>query len=367
MPKAATLAQNLKSLVLPENLKPGNFFFGEQVPVIRYYLKELVREDENVLLKNFFLFETEWVDILDEAVSLDLFSSGRQRIFIVNFPELEEPDGQSADKFFRQYVSPYEEEISRYFQSPPDNTFLVVLFYGKLKRGQKIYDFFSELETGFRKNFRLEEIKTPRETEILSWIAETLEEKGKTINRTAAERLLEITGADLLRLMNEMEKLSLFAGDRKNLSEDDVESVCAGQKIFDRFALEEALESGSLEEALAITRSFFQSQPEATEVMAFFASISRYLIALNQAKTETERLKTPVREIFKRLRPQIQEGWSLFDRKLEAFSRRLNSLSQKQLDELIHELSRVDQKLKGSDLDPQILIETFLVRYFGKI
>ncbi len=367
MPRIATLAQSLKSLVLPENLKPVNFIFGEQAPVVRSYMRELAQENENILLKNFFLFETEWSEILDEAASLDLFGSGRKRIFIIHFPELEEPDGQSADKFFRQYVSSHEEEIRRYLGAPPDNVFLVILFFGKLKKGMKIYDFFSELENRFRKNFRFEEIKTPRETEILSWIAETLEEKGKTISRTAADRLLEVTGADLLSLMNEMEKLSLFAGDRKNISEEDVEAVCAGQKIFDRFALEEALESGSLEDALAITRSFFQSQPEATEIMAFFSSISRYLIALDQAKTEVERFKTPVREIFRRLHPQIQEGWFLFDRKLEAFSRRLNSLSQKQLDDLIQELARVDQKLKGSDLDPQILIEAFLVRYYKEI
>ncbi|MGB9835846.1 MAG: DNA polymerase III subunit delta [Candidatus Saccharicenans sp.] len=364
MAMSGSFSRNFRSLVHPDSLKAGNFFYGEQAQVVRNYVRELARENDRLLIKNFFLFETDWPDILDEAASFDLFNLGQQRIFIIHFPELEEADSQSADRAFRQFVSPHEEEISRYFQSPPDNTFLIILFSGRLKKGNKIYDFFSELATRQKKNFRVEEIKTPREAELLAWIVGYLQERGKKIEKAAAERLLEICGSDLLRLMSEMEKLSLFAGERKNLSEDDVEVACSGQKVFDRFALEQALESGSLEEALSITRSFFQSQPEATEVMAFFSSISRYIIALNQAKTEIEKLNTPVREIFKRLNPQIQEGWSLFDRKLEAFSRRLRSFSQKQLDGLVHELARIDQKLKSSDLEPQFLIEGFLVRYF---
>jgi len=364
MPMQTSWHQNLKSLVSFEALKPGNFFFGEQALLVRNYVKELVRHNEEVQLKNFFLFETDWPEILDEAASLDLFSLTQKRIFLVYLPEMEEVDSQSVDRAFRQYLSPYEDEIARYFQSPPDKVFFIIIFAGKLKKGQKIYDFFSDLAARYKKNFRLEEIKTPREAEILSWIRESLLEKGKTIERPAAEKLLEITGPDLLSLMNELEKLSLFAGDKKNISEDDVIRSCAGQKVFDRFALEEALESGTLEQALAITRSFFQNQPEAGEVMAFFSSISRYLIALNQAKTEVERLKKPIREVFQKLHPQLQEGWSLFDRKLEAFSRRLRSFSQQQLDELVHELASVDQKLKSSDLNPQFLVEAFLVRYF---
>ncbi|MBC7363773.1 MAG: DNA polymerase III subunit delta [Candidatus Aminicenantes bacterium] len=356
--------QNLKLLVSFDALKPGNFFFGEQALLVRNYVKELVRHNEEVQLKIFFLHETDWPAILDEAATLDLFSLSQRRIFLIYLPELDEVDSQSVDRAFRQYLSPYKDEIARYFQAPADNVFLIILFAGKLKKGQKIYDFFSDLAARSRKNFRLEEIKTPREAEILSWIRECLLEKGKTIEKSAAERLLEITRPDLLNLMNEMEKLSLFVGDKKSISEEDVIRSCAGQKVFDRFALEEALESGSLEQALAITRSFFQNRPEAGEVMAFFASISRYIIALNQAKTEVERLKEPIRDVFKKLHPQIQEGWSLFDRKLEAFSRRLRSFSQKQLDELVHELASIDQKIKSSDLNPQFLIEAFLVRYF---
>jgi len=57
-------------------------------------------------------------------------------------------------------------------------------------------------------------------------------------------------------------------------------AVCAFQKTYDRFAIEEALESGSLEEALSITSRFLAEQPDATEIINYFTSLSRYVLSL---------------------------------------------------------------------------------------
>ncbi|HAR35655.1 MAG TPA: hypothetical protein DCR87_01870, partial [Acidobacteria bacterium] len=109
---------------------------------------------------------------------------------------------------------------------------------------------------------------------------------------------------------------------------------------------------------------FLAEQPDVSEIIGFFAGISRYVLSLAQAKFEVEQKKVPVKEVFKKLKPQLSEGWSLFDRKLEAFASCLRAFSQKDLDNLVRELGRVDLKLKSTDLEAGILIETFLVRFF---
>lgn len=358
----------LKKKISFSSLKPGNFFFGEQALIVRNYLRQLPEVEkeagQQVQLRTYFLFDTEWPEILDEASTPDIFSLAERKIFLIFFPEYEEDDQQVADKFFRQYVSPYQQEIERFFSSPPPAVFLVIVFPGKLKRGQKMLEFFSALAKKFPANFGVDELKTPREPELIAWITEELKKRGKKISPTAARKLLEVTGSELLFLSNELEKLSLYAGEQKEIEEDDVLAVCAWQKTYDRFAIEEVLESGTLEEALAITSRFFADAPDVSEVINFFTSISRYIVSLDQAKVEVERLKVPVKEVFKKLRPQLVEGWSLFDRKLAAFTECLKNFSQKELDNLVHELAKIDLKLKSSDLDPQILIETFLVKFF---
>ena len=360
--------QIVKAEVSLKALSGGNFVYGEQALYVRKFIRDIQEREEKagevLQSKIYFLFDTEWPEILDEASSLDIFSFSQRKIFLVCFPEHEEDDQQAADRAFRQYVSPYQQEIDRYFSSPVPNVFIVIVYSGKLKKGCKLLELFSSLKSKYPGSFGLQEIKTPRDFELVSWISDELNRKGKKISPAAARKLLEVTGTDLMSITNELDKLSLYAGEWKEINEEDVGAVCAWQKGYDRFAIEDALESGNLEEALTITRSFFADQPDPSEVISYFGSIGRYIISLDQAKFEVERLKVPVKEVFKKLRPQIQEGWGLFDRKLSAFSGCLKSFSQKELDHLVHELAKIDWKLKTSELDAAILLETFLFRFF---
>ncbi|HAV41580.1 MAG TPA: DNA polymerase III subunit delta [Acidobacteria bacterium] len=369
MASREVFSRTLEKLLSPQNLKPGTFIYGDQALAARLYLdkfKAASRLGENgPEFKAYFLFETDWAEILDEASSLDMFSAGRDRIFIIYFPDYENGDWQAGDKAYRQLIAPAEEALSRYFQQPPDHVFLVIIFQGKLKRGQKLFNFFQGLENRNKSFFQTLEIKTPKESELLFWLNEELRLRGKKMKPGAARRLLDLCGPELLTLSQELEKLSLYPQKENEITEEDVLEVCAARRNYDRFALEEALESGQLEEALSLNRSFFAAEPAAADRLNYFASISRYIISLNQAKVEVERLKKPVREIFKKSHPQIVEGWSLFDRKLQAFAANLEAFSQKELDELIHRLARLDLSLKSSDLEPEILIETFLLDYFA--
>ncbi|RFT16236.1 MAG: DNA polymerase III delta subunit [Candidatus Saccharicenans subterraneus] len=357
-----------KKEISPDNLGPGLFVYGEQAAYLRKQLQEAVekarKSGEQIQLKTYFLFDKDWSEILEEAQSPDMFLFTTRKILVVYFPEPEEDDPQLAERAFRQLVVPFEKEIERYFASPPDGVYLVIVYPGKLKKGNRLLDFFSRLKTGAGGNLRLLEMKTPRPPELTAWVHEELRKRGKKTSPQAINRLLEAAGTDLLLLEQELEKLSLYSADRAVITEEDILAVCAFQKTYDRFALEDALESGSLQEALSITSRFLAEQPDASEVINYFTGLSRYILSLARAKVEVEEKKVPVKEVFSKMRPQLSEGWSLFDRKLEAFSACLKAFSQKELDELVRELGRIDIKLKSSDLDAGIMIETFLVRFF---
>ncbi|MBC7349411.1 MAG: DNA polymerase III subunit delta [Candidatus Aminicenantes bacterium] len=352
----------------PANLTPGTFVYGEQAAYLRKLLPAAVEEEEKagrpLQLRPFFLFDKDWPEILDEAQSPDMFLLTTRKILVVYFPEAEEDDPQLADRSYRQFLAPYEREIERYFASPAAGVFILTIYPGRLKKGNKLLDFFNKLKTSSGQQVKLLEMKTPREPELAAWVYEQLKKRGKKTSPQAVSRLLEAAGTDLLLLEQELEKLSLYSGERQVVTEEDVLTVCAWQKTYDRFAIEEALESGSLEEALNITARFLAEQPDVSEVISFFAGLSRYVLSLTQAKFEVDRKKVPVKEVFKKLKPQLREDWSLFDRKLEAFAACLRAFSQKDLDNLVRELGQVDLKLKSTDLEAGILIETFLVRFF---
>ncbi len=357
-----------KKELSPDGMGPGIFIYGEQAAYLRKLLSAVVEEAREkgtqLQLKPFFLFDKDWAEILDEAQSPDMFLFATRKFLVVYFPEPEEDDPQLAERACRQLVTPFEKEIERYFASPPDGVHLIIVYPGKIKKGNRLFDFFSRLQTGSGGKLRLLEMKTPRQPELTAWIQEELRKRGKKTSPQAINRLLEAVGADLLLLDQELEKLSLYSGERAVISEEDVQAVCAFQKTYDRFAIEEALESGSLEEALSITSRFLAEQPDASEIINYFTGLSRYILSLAQARAEVEEKKVPVKEVFKKIKPQLNEGWLLFDRKLEAFSACLKAFSRKELDDLVRELGRIDLKLKSSDLDAGIMIETFLIKFF---
>lgn len=103
--------------------------------------------------------------------------------------------------------------------------------------------------------------------------------------------MLEICGPDLVLLSQEMEKLSLYPQEKDEITEADVLETGTVRQGYDRFALEEALESGSLQQALMINRSFFAGEPAVGEMLNYFSAISRYIISLNQAKAQVDREK----------------------------------------------------------------------------
>ena len=368
MPARGSFYQLWERVISTEGLKPGLLVYGQQALFIRNLLAGLTEEASSsglpLNLKAYFLFEVGWSEILDEALSPDMFLFDTKKVFVVYFPEADEDDPRLADRAYHQFVAGHEDRLQRYFTAPPPGVYVLVVYPGRLKPGNKLLNFFQKVKSASRDNLELLELKSPSEREITAWIYEVLRKHQRKTNSRAISRLLEVVGADLVLLAPELEKLVLYTGDNQIITEEDVLAVCSWQKAYGPYAIEEALESGDLEEALMITRKFLADQPEASEILSYFSNLSRYILSLAQAKVEVERKKVSVREIFKKLRPQLKEGWSLFDRKLKAFSSCLNNFSQSELDSLVRELGRVDLKLKSSDLEPGVLLETFLVRYF---
>jgi DNA polymerase-3 subunit delta len=368
MPARDSFYQLWERAISIDWLKPGVLVYGQQALFIRKLLSRSVEEASSsnlpLTLKAYFLFDVDWVEILDEALSPDMFLFDTKRIFVVYFPEAEEDDPQLADRAYRQFVAGYEDRLQRYFAAPPTGVHLLVVYPGRLKPGSKLLNFFQKVKSASRDNLEFLELKSPSEREIIAWLYEELRKHQKKVSSQTISRLLEVVGTDLVLLTQELEKLILYTGENQVITEEDILAVCSFQKTYSPYAIEEALESGDLEEALLITQKFLADQPEASEVLSYFSNLSRYILSLAQAKVEVEIKKVPVREVFKNLRPQLKEGWSLFDRKLKAFSSCLGNFSQSELDGLVRELGQIDLKLKSSDLEPGVLLETFLVRYF---
>ncbi|MCH8928777.1 MAG: DNA polymerase III subunit delta [Candidatus Marinimicrobia bacterium] len=89
-------------------------------------------------------------------------------------------------------------------------------------------------------------IETPFDNQIPSWISSFARQRGKNISADASRLFGEYTGSSLMLLDMEMEKLSLFIGDKKDIDEDDVKDVIGFSKQLSPFDLEKYLSKKDL-------------------------------------------------------------------------------------------------------------------------
>ena len=80
------------------------------------------------------------------------------------------------------------------------------------------------------------EINTPDPANLARIVGKHFSELGKKISTGTLEYFIEYVGGDLLKLINEADKLSDYTGDRGSITEDDVRAICTMQidnKIYE--------------------------------------------------------------------------------------------------------------------------------------
>jgi DNA polymerase-3 subunit delta len=83
-----------------------------------------------------------------------------------------------------------------------------------------------------------------------AWIQREAKAAGRTIDPDAARLLADRAGADIGRLRADVDRLLVFAGDRKRLTREDAEEVASERTSHDRWAVPNAIERGDAAGAL---------------------------------------------------------------------------------------------------------------------
>ena len=89
--------------------------------------------------------------------------------------------------------------------------------------------------------FRQVALRNPSESELDGWISSRLKERGLSMDRESRRLLLALAGKSLWRLNNEFEKLCINAGDRNEITRDDVVALVGGSAERSAFALADAV------------------------------------------------------------------------------------------------------------------------------
>ena len=93
----------------------------------------------------------------------------------------------------------------------------------------------------------------------MRWVAETAAAQQVKIEPDAARELVDALGADMMLISNELEKLMLYAGERRHISLGDVETMVLAAKQRSLYELTDAISAKDSARALAVLDAILSS------------------------------------------------------------------------------------------------------------
>jgi DNA polymerase-3 subunit delta len=177
------------------------------------------------------------------------------------------------------------------------------------------------------------------------------EAHGKTITETAAELLVELTGDELVRLYGEVDKLAIFAHNEKSITEQHVESLIGHNRIFNAFAVIDAITAGDITQAMRRLRIMFAEDKTAeyTVVGAFAYHFRRMF----NAKVTLEKGGSA---------DEIARGLNLWGDRAKSFFAQLRKMSLNQIGDILQQLAATDYAIKTGRAKAEAATEQLILR-----
>lgn len=151
------------------------------------------------------------------------------------------------------------EKLEAYVSQPLSSTVFVVSYKEKRVDGR------SKLARVLKEKGEMLTTKKIYESQLPEWTQDLVKAKGYQISPKALLLLVDHIGNDLSRINNEINKLLVNLGDRKTISEDDIEKFVGISKEYNPFELQAAMARKDLPAAIRIIR-YFEANPKAAPI-----------------------------------------------------------------------------------------------------
>ena len=243
---------------LISNIKEGKiapiyFLMGEEayyIDMISDYIESNVLKEEEKGFNQMVLYgkEVSIQDIVSNSKRYPMMAE--RQVIIVK-------EAQNLNKTIEQLVD--------YAKNPQPTTVLVFNYkYKTLDKRKTLYKTLSKAAVIF-------ESKKIYEDKIPSWIQSFLRSKQISITQKAALMLSEFLGNDLSKIANELNKLGIVVGAKKEVTPEIIEDNIGISKDFNNFELQKALGNLNHKKAYQIVHYFAQNSKQHPFVLTISA------------------------------------------------------------------------------------------------
>ncbi len=259
---------------------PGLLLLGDEpylrdkcrAALIRHFVAEAAR---TWAVSRFSADRGETQAALDQAQTLPMLSP-KQVVFLEDAEAIE----SVSEKNRKETV----DGIIAYLKDPAPFTVLVIeaaKLDMRMQLGKHLAEELLVVEVGTGAN---QEGRLAAAVEVAKSLAQ---EQGIELEKGAAEELAELVSGDLLRLQTEMEKLSTFAGERKQICKTDIAALVVSEKTTTIWEVAGFLAAQQPKQALEFIHRLFQEGEAALLMLGGITWMYRKIVEASEIRGAT--------------------------------------------------------------------------------
>jgi DNA polymerase-3 subunit delta len=263
--------------VRKKKFSPVYFFYGEERFLLDECVDAIIEHAVDPGMKEFNF------DVL-QGSEMD---ANRVLAIAASYPMMADRRVMILKEFERTLKKGTEEMYAHYFENPSPTTVMVIVANSP--------DFRKKPYTTLKAHAVVGEFRPYYENETIAWIESRVKKFRRTIEPTAAALLHSYVGSSLRELANEIEKLTIAAGDTMTISAADVEHVVGVSREFTAFELANKIGEKNIAKSLEIADRLIRSGDSAVAIIAaltiHFIKLYKLHDAVRQRRPESELAK----------------------------------------------------------------------------
>ncbi|MEJ2109615.1 MAG: DNA polymerase III subunit delta [Acidobacteriota bacterium] len=218
---------------------------------------------------------------------------------------------------------------------------MVVLIADELDRRKKFY---KALQAGGC----IVEFKKLKGASLERWVEAYTKKKGYRISTVLIGKIVNIAGSDLQSMVGELEKLFLFAGKDKTITESAVEDLVRNSRQHGIFELIDAIGKRDRAAALRSLSNLLESGEYPLMIVSMMARHSRQVLIVKECLKRGMNFRDAGRAA--QIPPFI----------LDKFVRQAKAIDTGTVSKMHKGLHDIDRMLKSSSVDARTLLEVFI-------
>lgn len=334
--------------ILKEDLKIGKLknlylFYGPEDYLKEYYLKciedRLLQKDTSLMNRSVLEGKVDVGKITDACETLPVFSD--MRLVIVKnsglFKAKKKQEGEVSDvKTSNSALQSYLEDLPKYS--------CLIFYEAEIDKRMKLID-------TIRKRGLLIEFTFQKQQELVKWVIKAFKASKKEIDLMTASQLIENCEQGMKEILNEINKVVMFMGDRSKVKEEDLEEVCTKSVKGRIFDLTDAIAERNAIKALKLLDSMVILREPIQKILFMIAKQFRNVLDMKLLTNEG-------------LSPnEAASKMALSPYAVAKVVKQANGFTVKRLKEAIKQILEFDVAIKTGKINDRMAVELLIAEF----